>query len=60
MSEPLDDPIVVRETSGRLVVVGEEEVVEGGDGEPDQVGTEEEELASDQLDPPEEVLSDLL
>ena len=50
--EPRPDPAEVREAAGRLEVVGEEEVVGEGDGEPDQVGAEEEECASDQLDPP--------
>ena len=51
-TKSVEDPAGVPQTFGRLVVVGEEEVVGEGDGEPDQVGAEEEECASDQLDPP--------
>ena len=54
MSEPFQDPakLPVSQVLGRLVVVGEEVIVEESDGQPDQVGTEEQELAGDQLHPP--------
>ena len=50
--EPFKDPAKVCKALGSLVVVGEEEIVEESDGQPDQVGTEEEELAGDELHPP--------
>ena len=50
--QPFQDPATVGQTLGSLVVVGEEEIVEESDGEPDQVGAEEEELASDEFHPP--------
>ena len=51
-SEPEEDPVELVEALGRLEVVGEEEVVAEGDGEPDEVGAEEEELSGDEGDPP--------
>ena len=50
--EPPPDPAEVGEAAGGLVVVGEEEVVSEGDAEPDQVGAEQEGVASGHLDPP--------
>ena len=50
--EPFKDPAKVCKALGSLVVVGEEEVVEESDGQPDQGGAEEEELPGDQLHPP--------
>ena len=50
--KPLQDPVQICKTFSCLVIVGEEEVVEESDGQPDQVGAEEEELPGDQLHPP--------
>ena len=50
--EPPPDPAQVGQAAGGLVVVGEEEVVSEGDAEPDQVGAEQERVASGHLDPP--------
>lgn len=47
-----EDPVEVSKTFGRLKVIGEEEVVRQGDGEPHQVGAVEEEGAGDQPHPP--------
>ena len=45
-------PVKICKAFCRLIIIRKQKVVSQGDGEPDQVRAEEEEVAGDQLDPP--------
>ena len=49
---PKTDPVKGIEAPGSLEVVRKDEIVKKGDGEPDEVGAEEKELAGDERNPP--------